>query len=113
MQWIANDRAIGPTVAGIANQLRVPDANARLPWLLGSKDAHQRANLAVVGSQPEVFNKRVEHLLFRRKVTQIAYTQRFPVEPTDTAGTIAPGHFRPIGQFSIGVPVGSLLLDLG
>ena len=113
MEWVTQDRPIALAIARIADQLWIPETDAWLSRCLWREDGDSRANLSAICRETEVFDEGCEDILGRLEVTHIAHYQGSPVEPSNAACVVPPGHFCSIGQFVVGVPIGTGLCKLG
>src|SRR5258706_14951535 len=112
MRGIADDRTIRLTVARVADELRIPDAYARLSRGRRSEDSYHRADFPSIGRKPEMVNEGSIDLICCFCMTHIPNGQRIPVKSANAARIITPGNFCPVCQFIIGLPIGSAIFDL-
>src|SRR5437763_15952976 len=54
-----------------------------------------------------MLNNRLKNVLRGREMAQIAHGQGFPVQPSNTARTVAPGDSCPVDKFIRGLPGGA------
>jgi len=99
-------------VPGVAHELLVPDPGTRCVGGVGGQDGDRGPDASAAGRLAQVRDALGGHLVGCGDVTAVADVQAAPVEPTDAASGVAPGHAGAEGQLRAGVDVGAGTVDL-
>ena len=110
---VPDDRSVRLAVAGIADQLLVPDPRAGSLGRVRGEHGEGRSHPSAVGGLPQVRERFGGHLRGGGDMAAVAHPQAAPVEPADAAAAVAPGSPGPKRQLCGGVSVGTVALDLG
>jgi hypothetical protein len=95
---IPKDRAVRLAVTRIADELVVPDADARTPCFLLGEDADRRHDVPVIGGEAQVLDEGGEDLLGGFETATVAYGKAGPVLAADATDAIAPRELRPMRE---------------
>ena len=109
---VADDAVVGP-VAGVAQQLVVPDPD--LPFAVDHRLEHreQRDDVAVVSGPREMSTAGFVDLPRGLTVAGVGDFEPLPEQSADTAVAVPPGHLRAVFEFGGRVFVVAAALDLG
>lgn len=110
---IPDDRPVRLAVAGITDQLLVPDPRAGPLGRVRGEHGEGRSHPSAVGGHPQVRERFACQLRGGGDMAAVAHLQAAPVEPADAATAVAPGNPGAEGQLGGGVGVGAVPLDLG
>ena len=104
----------GVAVAGVADELLVPQAGAVAAGdVLGEDGDHGADHVAfALAGEAQVAHELLEDLVGRRDLAQVAHDEAAPVEPADAAARVAPRDPAAEDQFGVRVGVGARLGDL-
>jgi hypothetical protein len=109
---VPDDHPVRLAVAGVPDQLLVPDPRAG-PLRRGrGEHGERRSDPSAVGCLPQVREGLGRDLVGAGDVAAVPHPQAAPVEPADAAAAVAPGNTGAEGQLAGRVGVGAVPLDL-
>ncbi|GDY61245.1 hypothetical protein SAV14893_006380 [Streptomyces avermitilis] len=109
---VTGDCAAGAGVAGVPDELLVPDPRSWTAGRVGCEHRDQGADTAVPGGLPQVVRRSLGDVLCVPHVPAVAYAQGVPVQPPYAPIGVPPGDPGAEDQFFRGVSVRPCLRDL-
>lgn len=94
LTWISADGAVCGAVAGVANQLRIPNADTLFFGLSLREDGHCSPDAPAIGCILKMSDTRLEYFFGAAGGARIEKTQAFPKQAPNAACVVAPGQPR-------------------
>lgn len=113
MSGIADLLAAAQAVAGVAHQLRIPDAGSGFARRSGIEDRDRRPELTTVEREAEMVPEGLGDFGGFSKLTAVSQVETLPVKPADAPFGVAPSDAGGEGEFLEGFYPDARLRKLG